>query len=128
MSSLSNHAENAIINHFFRNYPVEPPGKLYLALYTSDPTDADTGTEVTGGGYARQVVTLSEPVNGVTSNATDVEFPIATVDWGHLTHAAVRDALTSGTLWLYGPLQTSKIIEKSDQFRIPAGKLTFTLD
>ena len=33
-------------------------GTPYLALYTNDPTAADTGTEVSGGSYARQAITF----------------------------------------------------------------------
>jgi len=41
--SLSNYGETAALTALFS-------GTLYLALYTTDPTDADTGTEVSGGG------------------------------------------------------------------------------
>lgn len=127
MSDISNYLENAVINHFLRGNSQTSPSKVYLALYKTDPTDDDTGTEVSGGGYIRKEITLGAPTNGVTKNTTDVEFPIATADWGTVTHGGVRDAATGGNLLLHGPLQTNKIIESGDQFRIPANQLTFTL-
>lgn len=128
MSSISNYLEEKIINHFFRNTAVTPPAKVYLALYTTDPTDADTGTEVTGGAYARQEITLSAPTNGVTKNTADIEFAVAAANWGTVTHAAVRDEAQGGNLMLHGPLNINKTINMGDQFRVPANQLTFTLD
>ena len=128
MSSLSNYLEEKIINHVFRNTPVTSPEVVYLALYTTDPTDADVGTEVTGGTYARKEITLTAPTNGMTKNAADVEFAVATANWGTVTHAGVRDAATGGNLLLHGPLNLNKTIAIGDQFRVPANQLTFTLD
>jgi hypothetical protein len=128
MSSISNYLEEKVINHFLRGTTVASPAKVYLALYTSDPTDADAGTEVTGGAYARQQITLTAPVDGVTKNAVDIEFAVATANWGTVTHAGVRDAVTGGNLLLHGPLNLNKTIATGDQFRVPANQLTFTLD
>lgn len=36
----------------------------YVALYTVPPTKAGGGTELTGGGYARQAITLGSSVDG----------------------------------------------------------------
>lgn len=52
MSQLSNYLENKLIDHVLRNTAYTPPATVYLALYTTDPTDADSGTEVSGGGTA----------------------------------------------------------------------------
>lgn len=131
--SLSAYLENAVINHFLRNTPIPSPEKVYLALYTTDPTDADTGAEVTEGSYVRLPITLTEPIDAVPSgkvakNATDIEFAVATANWGTVTHAGVRDAVTGGNLLLHGPLNLNKTIATGDQFRVPANQLTFTLD
>ncbi len=128
MSKMSNYLENAIINHFLRNSSVSSPTTVYVALYTSDPTDDDIGTEVSGGGYARQAVTFSEPSNGVTSNTNVILFPVATSDWGTITHVGIKDAATGGNLLFHGALTSSKIIETGDQLVIPSGGLTITLD
>ena len=61
MAEFSNFMENKIIDHMLRNQAYTPPATVYVALYTSDPTDADTGTEVSGGSYARQNAGLSPP-------------------------------------------------------------------
>jgi len=128
MSKISNYLENVIINHFLRNTPTSSPSAVYLALYTSDPTDADTGTEVSGGSYARQAITFSAPSNGSTSNSSTITFPTATGNWGTITHIGIRDASSGGNLLFYGPLATSKTITTGDQFIVNSGNLTVTID
>ena len=82
MAEMSNYLENALINATLRNTSYTSPTTTYLALYTSDPTDADTGTEITGGSYVRQAITFGAPSNGTSTNSAAVEFPQATADWG----------------------------------------------
>lgn len=128
VSKMSNYLENALINAVLRNTAFTSPAKVYLALYKSDPTDADTGTEVSGGSYARQEITFTAPSNGVTSNAADILFPAATSSWGTITHVGIRDALTAGNLLYFGPLTTSKAIASADQFKVLANQLSVTND
>jgi hypothetical protein len=127
MAEMGNYLENALINAVLRNTSYTSPTTTYLALYTSDPTDADTGTEVTGGSYARQEITFGSPSNGVTTNSAAIEFPQATASWGTVTHVAIRDALTSGNLLFHTPLDTSKTINNGDVFKITSGNLSVTL-
>jgi hypothetical protein len=100
---------------------------VYLGLYTSDPTDADTGTEVSGNAYARQAITFGAPSNGVSTNTAAIEFPQATGSWGTVTHIGIEDALTSGNLLYHTPLDASKTIATGDVFRIAIGSLSVTL-
>lgn len=123
--SLSNYAETALLNHLFRGTAMTQPAGLYLALYTTDPTDADTGTEVSGGSYARQAITGT--VSGDTfTAAANVEFPIATAGWGTITYIGIRDAVTGGNLLASGALTASRTINSGDIFR--EASLTVQLD
>lgn len=127
MAEFSNYLENALINAVLRNTSYTSPTTTYVALYTSDPTDADTGTEVTGGSYARTAVTFDAPSNGVTQNSGSITFPTATASWGTITHIAIRDAATSGNLLFHTPLDESKTVGTGDIFTISTGNLTVTL-
>lgn len=127
MAEMSNYLENALINATLRNTSYTSPTTVYVALYTSDPTDADTGTEVSGGSYARVAVTFGAPSNGVSTNSANVEFAAATGSWGTITHIGLRDALTTGNLLYHTPLDTSKTISSGDIFRITTGNLSVTL-
>lgn len=127
MAAMSDYLENAILNTTLRGQARTPPATVYLALYTSNPTDAGTGTEVSGGGYARQTITFSAPTNGVSASSADVLFPIATAGWGTVTHIGVFDASTSGNLLYHGQLTNSKTIATDDQLKIATGDISVTL-
>ena len=127
MSEISNYLENALINATLRNTAYTSPTTVYVALYTTDPTDADTGTEVSGNAYARQSVTFSAPSNGATSNSAAVEFPQATGSWGTVAYIGLRDASSGGNLLYHTALDASKTIATGDVFRIAIGSLSVTL-
>lgn len=127
MSEMSNYLENALVNATLRNTTYTSPATVYLALYTSDPTDADSGTECSGTSYARQSITFGAPSNGVTTNSAAIEFPQAGGSWGTITHVGIRDALTTGNLLYHTPLDASKTIATGDVFRIATGSLSVTL-
>ena len=127
MAEFSNYLEDALINATLRNTAYTSPTTVYVSLYTSDPTDADSGTEVSGGSYARTSVTFDAPSNGVTQNSADVTFPTATASWGTVSHIGVHDASTAGNLLFHTPLDTAKTIDSGDIFKIETGNLTVTL-
>ena len=127
MAEFSNFLENALINATLRATTYTSPATVYVSLYTSDPTDADSGTEVSGGSYARTSAAFDAPSNGVTQNTSDVTFPTATASWGTVTHVAIHDASTAGNMLFHTPLDTSKTIDSGDIFKITAGNLTVTL-
>jgi hypothetical protein len=128
MGSFSDYMENAVIDHMLRNQAFTPPSALYVALYTVSPTDAGGGTEVSGGSYARQTVTLSAASAGATSNSADITFPQATADWGTIVAVGIMDAASGGNLLAWGALTASKTVNNEDQFKIPAGNLTLSVD
>ena len=127
MAEFSNFLENALINAVLRNTTYTSPATVYVSLYLTDPTDADSGTEVSGGSYARTAVTMGAPSDGVSTNSADVTFPTCTVSWGTVTHIGIHDANTSGNLLFNTPLYTSKTIDSGDIFKITTGNLSVTL-
>ena len=127
MAEMSNYLENALINLTLRATAYTAPTTVYLALYTTDPTDADTGTECSGTSYARQSITFGAPSNGVSTNSAAIEFPQAGGAWGTITHIGIRDALTVGNLLYHTPLDASKTIATGDVFRIASSSLSVTL-
>lgn len=126
--SMSNFLENKLLDHTLRNVSYTPPASVYLALFTSDPGEDRTGTEVSGGAYARKTVTFNAATNGTVTNNADVLFDIATANWGNISHIAVFDAATTGNMLYYGQLTTAKTINSSDQLKIAAGDLSINLD
>lgn len=127
MSEFSNYLENALINATLRATSYTSPAAVYVALFTSDPTDAGSGTEVSGGAYTRKQATFSAPSGGVTSNSADITFDQATANWGTVSHIGIFDASSSGNLLYHTPLTSSKTIETGDIFKIATSSLVVTL-
>ena len=127
MAEMSNFLEDALINATLRATTYTSVATVYVSLWTSDPTDAGSGTEVSGGSYARTAVTFGAPSNGVTTNDADVTFPTATASWGVVGWIGINDAATSGNLLYHSPLDTSKTIDSGDIFKISTGNLSVTL-
>lgn len=129
MSDFSNYAENAIANHLLRNTALTSPAAVYLALFTAvSDAEAGTGTEVTGGSYARVAITFGAPSNGVVTNSAAVTFAAASGSWGTVTHAAIMDASTAGNcLSTIKALSASVAVTTPDVFEIAIGQLSFTV-
>lgn len=124
--SFSDTFETRVLTWVFTSDAATRPTAWYLALFTSDPADDASGTEVTGGGYSRQSATFS--VSGDTATTTAViEYPTATASYGTVSHVGVFDASTGGNLIAHAALTTSKAIDTGDVFRVPAGDLDITL-
>ena len=125
--SFSNYLETEILDHVFAGAAYTAPSTKYLALFTGAPGETGGGTEVSGGGYARQTVAFTTSGN-TTSNNAAVEYPTATANYGTVTHVAVFDASTSGNMMAYAALSSNKTIETGDVFRVPSGDLDITLN
>ena len=130
MSAASDYLENKVLDHFLGTASTTAPAAVYLALFTSDPTDAGSGTEVSTSGtaYSRQSIAFSSASSGSTSNSADVEFSQATGSgFGTVTHFGIYDASTAGNLLFHGALTSSKTIDAGDVFKIASGNLSITV-
>jgi len=127
--SLSNTFETHTLNYLFTTTSVTRPTAWYIALFTSNPAEDASGTEVSTSGtaYARQSATFTVSGNEATNSAA-IEFPTATASYGTVTHIGVFDASTGGNLIAYAALTTSKAIDTGDVLRINSAELDVTLD
>ena len=127
--SFSNTFETHVLNYVFTATSVTRPTAWYVALFTSNPAEDASGTEVSTSGTAYVRKTVSFTVSGnLATNSGAIEFPTATASFGTVTHIGVFDASTSGNLIAYSALSASKAIATGDVFRIPTGDLDITLD
>jgi len=136
--SAGDYMEAAILNAVFGATALPTIATHYVALYTVLPTDASgSGTEVTGGSYARVAVTN----NGTTwpaatgsnptqkANGIAITFPAPTANWGTVVGWAIYDASSGGHELAWAPLATNRVINNNDaasSFAI--GALVITLD
>lgn len=122
MASLSNYLRNKIVDWFHRAQAFTPPATVYIALYTSAPSAATAGTEVStsGTGYARVGIAssllnwagtdaalstaVSTGTTGTTSNNSSVSYGTATTGWGTISHWEAYDAATGGNRLFYGTI------------------------
>ena len=129
MAAFSDYLENKVLLHVFGGTAYTAPTTLYVALYTVAPSDTGGGTEVSGGGYVRQTSTFNVSGTNPTeaTNASAIEYPEATANYGTVVAVGVFDASSGGNLLAYSTLTASKTIDSGDVFRINAGNLDITL-
>ena len=125
--SFSDYLETKVLDHVFAGTAYTAPSTLYVALFTAAPSDSGGGTEVSGGGYARQTIAFTTS-GDTTSNNAAIEFPTATANYGSVTHVGIFDASSAGNLMAHAQLTSAKNIETGDVFRIPSGDLDITLN
>lgn len=92
----------------------------HLAMYTSNPNADNSGTEVTGGSYAREAMTFTR-VGGQLQNDSEIRFtmPNATV-----THYGVLNAVSAGDLLVYGAIASTLAVISNDEIVFPIGAIT----
>lgn len=128
MSALSNYSELKLLDHILGTATFTKPTAVYLALFTTDPTDAATGTEVSGNGYARQACAFAAAASGTTSNSAQEAFTAAGGNWGAISHWALFDALTVGNMLIHGSFTTTRTVNDGDTLTVAAGDIDITAD
>jgi len=124
---FSNYLADKLIDATVRNIPYDTPEDVFIALYTTDPTKEDIGSEVREPSYNRQEIVMSVPVEGQSENSAQIDFAEATSNWGMVTHIGIRDQAYDGNLMYFTAIDNPKNILTGDQFRINVDKLKLTL-
>lgn len=127
MSALSNYLENALLNATLSATAYTSPSTVYLGLFLTDPTDANTGNEISGGSYMRAPLSFGTASNGQISNIAAINFEVATTDWGTVGWVGIFDAQTSGNLLFHTALNTPVTVSATTIFTMPVGSLVITL-
>jgi hypothetical protein len=121
--SISNYAENKILDHVTGEAAWTMPTTVYVKLHTGDPGEAATSNAATE--TTRKAASWSAASSG--SIATD-----ATLEWTNvaatetITHWSLWDASTSGNALWTGALSSSAAVTAGDTFQITS--LTLSLD
>ena len=150
MAMLNNYLRNKFVDWLMRAQTYTPVATMYVGLNTTNASSTvGSGTEVTGGSYARVAVTSSMTATGwagtqsagstvassgtgasaVTSNNGTITFPAPTANWGVVTGWTMWDASTTGNMLFFGPLSVSKTINNGDAApSFASGALALTFD
>jgi hypothetical protein len=126
MSAMSDYLENEILDHILGTGAYTMPATVYVGLSTGSFNDDNSGTELTGNGYARVSISFGAAASGTASNDAAVEFSAATGSWGTVSHFGLFDASSSGNLLIHGALTASKVIETGDILKIAIGDMDIT--
>jgi|SRR6056297_56114 len=127
--AFSDYLANNVLDEIYNQGDFTPPSSLYVALYTDDPGDDDTGTEVDAPNYNRQECTtaFSAASSRSVENDTEILFAEAGESWGLVTHVGIRDAATGGNLLDHGALPVEKQVDEGDQLRLKPGDIVSSL-
>jgi hypothetical protein len=121
--SISNYAENKILDHVTGEAAWTMPTTVYVKLHTGDPGEAATSNAASE--TTRKAASWAAASSG--SIATD-----ATLEWTNVaatetyTHWSLWDASTSGNALWTGALSSSAAVTAGDTFQITT--LTLSLD
>lgn len=116
---LSNYLASALQDHAHNKQAFSAPATVYVALLTSAPGAADTGTTLAAKeagytGYARKSVTAAtgfgSASNGLTKNSGSISFAPCTAGSATVTHFAICDAASGGNVLWSGALSSSLAI------------------
>ena len=123
---MSDYLEEKLLNHVLRNTAYTPATTVYVGLSTGSFGDDNSGTELSGNGYARQSIAFDAASGGVSDNTAAVDFPAATGSQGTITHFGLFDASSGGNLLIHGAFSAGKTVATGDILRIAAGELDIT--
>jgi len=121
--SISNYAENKILDHVTGEAAWTMPTTVYVKLHTGDPGEDATSNAATE--TTRKAASWSAASSG--SIATD-----ATIEWTNVSttetysHWSLWDASTGGNALWTGALSASAAVTAGDTFQITS--LTLSLD
>lgn len=139
MGSVTDTWEKKVLDYLFRDAALSLHAtNWYVALFTTNPTDSTTGTEVTGGSYARVAVVrtgagwdAASGTTATTQNTGAITFPTATADWGMVTGFGLcisAAGALSTDLVFWSALTANKMVSNGDTASYAAAALSITAD
>ena len=140
MANFSNYLENAIASWLTATTMPAAPTTLYVALFSSDPTDANAGTELTtaitgtatrvglaGGSWTK--ITAATTVDAAIKNANEITITGSSLSNTTLnaSHFGVFNLATSGELLFHGQLASTIPIAFGDSVKFAPLAITLTI-
>lgn len=122
--SISNYAENAILDAIFNNTALQKSAR-YVKLHTGDPGEA--GTNNAAGETTRKSVTGAAASSGTFTSVNDLSWTSVSTSETY-SHISIWDDPTAGNCLWTGALTASKAVNAGDTFTIPTGSLTVSVD
>jgi hypothetical protein len=122
--SISNYAENAILDALFNNTSLAVAAR-YVKLHTGDPGEA--GTANAAGETTRKSVTGAAASGGTFTSTNALTWTSVSTSETY-SHISIWDDPTAGNCLWTGALTASKAVNSGDTFTIAVGALTVSVD
>lgn len=132
--TATNYARNQIQDQMFGAVNIVVPASYFIGLSTTTISLSGSNASEPGAaeGYARVEVANNKTnfryaTAGCILNATAITWAESSGSWGTVTTVFAADALTSGSIWFYTTLPSSKVIQADTIVSFAASALAFTL-
>ncbi len=117
MADLTTDTKNKVFDHLLRGVTWTKPAAQYLTIFTTAPTDAGGGTEVSDIS-SRQPVTFGAPTDGLGDNSGEVLWDAAVAGYTAVA-IGIHDASSGGILLAWKAI--SEVVAVGVKFRYPIG-------
>ena len=126
--SISDYAENKLLDAVVNATTTGgglPTANVWVKLHVGDPGEA--GTANPAGNTTRVQASFGAAASGTANSDADVAWTSVSTTETY-THISLWDASTAGNCLWSGALTASKAVNSGDNFTIPSGSLTVSLD
>ena len=129
MGSISDFAENKLLDHLLNGVAYTPPATVYLGLSLADPLDDASGlSEPSGGGYSRKAIPFAAAAARSIAQNQDVQFDPVTSDWGLVSHYGIFDAAAGGNMLAHGALDVAKNVVTGNNPSVSSGEAVISFN
>jgi hypothetical protein len=122
--TISNYLENKILDAVGNNVSLAV-AQAYVKLHLSDP--GEDGLTGAAGNTTRVAVSFAVAASGSMASDADVNWTGVSTSETY-SHISLWDASSAGNCLWSGALTASKAVTAGDNFTIPSGSLTLSVD
>lgn len=127
MPAQSDYLRNKLLEHL-DGATYTGVSTVYLGVFTTPVNADESGTEVSGGGYARKAVTFAAASGGSISSSSAVTWsPLHTSSTLTLFGWGIFDSLSGGNMLYYGQFSSPFTVASGTDLTFAAGDITVTV-
>ena len=123
---MTNYLRDALLDASLKNTSYTSPANVYVALYSTVSTVSTSGTELTGNGYSRQLVTFGAAVDGNIASNAAVTFSATGNAWLPAVSVGIMDASTAGNV-LYFQNGVPRTVPVDETLTYATGDITISI-
>lgn len=125
--AMTTYLENKLLDATLRGTSYTSPANVYMALYSTVGNSTTMGTELSGNGYSRQLVTFGNAAaSGSIASTANVTFTANGANWTTAVSSAILDASTGGNA-LYFYNMPPKTVLNGQSLTFESGDITIFL-